>query len=200
VPWSLFLLGDAAALRHSGNGWLLGEVSSSAVIGWLVTLAGLTGLALFKAGAWCRGDWLPKRLRAGMIAVALLWVLSLSVDFYTLDGETYGSMFNTGSTTANIWYLLASLSIVALIFAGLRFLAPHVGSWLIVTAAATPLVLLIAELAYLIDDYEDPDAGLLWLMVVPTLALFGLSVTALVRSRRDVAEDRTEAVGEAAAT
>jgi hypothetical protein len=194
VPWSLFLLGDAAAFRYAGDGWMLGEVSSTAVIGWLVMLAGLTGLALFKAGAWRRGSWLPKRIQAGVLAVALLWVLSLSVDYYTLYEDAYGSLFESGSAAADIWFLLASLSIVALIYAGLRFLAPHVGSWLIVAAAATPLVILITEFAYLIDSYENPDSSVrLLLMVGPTVALVGLAVTALVLSRRDAADDRTEA-------
>jgi Caspase domain len=201
VPWSLFLLGDAAALRHAGDGWMLGEVNSTAVTGWLVTLAGLTGVALFKAGAWRRGSWSPKRLRVGLTTVALLWAISLSVDSYTLYDEAYGSVFNTGSAAANIWYLLAGLSIVALIYAGLWFLAPQVGSWLIVTTAATPLVILTAEFAYLMDSYENPDSSVaLLLMVVPTVALVGLAATVLVRSRREAADDGSEVVGEAAAT
>jgi hypothetical protein len=116
------------------------------------------------------------------------------VDYYTLYEDAYGSLFESGSAAADIWFLLASLSIVALIYAGLRFLAPHVGSWLIVAAAATPLVILITEFAYLIDSYENPDSSVrLLLMVGPTVALVGLAVTALVLSRRDAADDRTEA-------
>ncbi len=187
VPWSLFVLGDGAATRHAGYGWLLEDNGWSTVTAGLVMLSGLTGLALLRAGAWRRGSWLPRRLEVGTIAVSFLVVLSLDVDFYTLYDEPYGGLFGTNGAT-DFWYLLACVAIVALVYAGLRFLAPQVGGWLLVTVAATPLMLLIAELLYLMDDYENPEsAARLWLMAIPTLALFGLSVTALVRSRRSVA-------------
>jgi hypothetical protein len=60
---------------------------------------------------------------------------------------------------------------------------------------------MMAELAYLIDGYEKPDSSVrLWLLVVPTVALVGLAVTALVLSRREVADVGTEVVGPTAAT
>jgi hypothetical protein len=59
---------------------------------------------------------------------------------------------------------------------------------------------MMAELAYIIDGYEKPDSSVrLWLLVVPTVALVGLAVTALVLSRREVADVGTEVVGPTAA-
>jgi Caspase domain len=201
VPWSLFFLGDAAVLHNVGDGWMLDEVGWTAVTGGLVTLAGLAGVGLFVTGAWTRVRWAPTRVQAALVAVAVVWVLSLGVDSYTLYDEAYGSLFASDSAAADIWYLLAGLSIVALIFTGLRLLAPGVGSWLIVAATATPLVMLIAELAYLAEDYENPDSAFrLWLTVLPTLALVGLAWVALRRSHQATADDRTTPVDEPAAT
>jgi hypothetical protein len=201
VPWSLFFLGDGAAVREVGDGWMLDEVSWAGVTGGLVTLAGLVGVGLFVTGAWTRVNWAPTRLQAGLLTVAVLWVLSLGVDSYTLYDESYGSLFASDSAAADVWFLLAGLSIVALIFAGLRLLAPGVGSWLIVAAAATPLVMLLAELDYLAEDYENPDsAARLWLVVLPTLALVGPASVALRRSHQATAEDPTKPVDEPAAT
>jgi hypothetical protein len=84
---------------------------------------------------------------------------------------------------------LAATSVVALIYVGLRHLTAPVGGWLVVAAAATPLIFVIAELAYLVEGKETPDSSSrLWLMVVPAVALVGVSVSALVRSRRNVAD------------
>jgi hypothetical protein len=133
--------------------------------------------------------------------VGVLWVLSLGVDYYTLYDESYGSLLVSDSAAAHTWYLLAGLSIVALIVAGLRFLPPQVGSWLIVVAAATPLVILVAELAYLAEDYENPDSAVrLWLTVLPTLALVGLASVTLRRAHQATAEARTEPGVEPAAS
>jgi hypothetical protein len=46
----------------------------------------------------------------------------------------------------------------------------------LVATAATPLIFVIAELAYVAEGKESPDAFGLWLMVLPALALAGLSV------------------------
>jgi hypothetical protein len=201
VPWSLFFLGDAASVRNVGDGWMLDEVGWTIVTGGLVTLAGLAGVGLFVTGAWTRVSWAPTRIQAALLTVAVLWVLSLGVDFYTLNDEPYGSLFASDSAAADIWYLLAGLSIVALIFAGLRLLAPGVGSWLIAAATATPLVILLVELAYLAEDYENPDSAVrLWLTVLPTLVLVGLASVALLRSHQATAEGRTKPVDELAAT
>jgi hypothetical protein len=191
VPWALFLLGDAAATRHFGGGWLLTKVGSFQVAGWLAaTVAALVGLALFKAGAWHRATWAPKRLVGASVAFATLWALSLGVDFYTRYDESYGSLFLHGGGTATFWFLLAAASVVALIYAGLRHLIAPVGRWLVVAATATPLVVLITELAYVIENEESDDrsAGRLWLMAVPALALVGVGLTAFVLSRREVTE------------
>jgi hypothetical protein len=191
VPWALFLLGDAAATRHFGGGWLLTKVGSFQVAGWLAAaVAALVGLALFKAGAWHRATWAPKRLVGASVAFATLWALSLGVDFYTRYDESYGSLFLHGGGTATFWFLLAAASVVALIYAGLRHLIAPVGRWLVVAATATPLVVLITELAYVIENEESDDrsAGRLWLMAVPALALVGVGLTAFVLSRREVTE------------
>jgi uncharacterized caspase-like protein len=200
VPWSLFFLGDAAVLHNVGDGWMLDEIGWTSVSVLIVTLAGLAGVGLLVTGAWTRVSWAPTRLQAVLLAVAVLWVLSLGVDSYTLYDEAYGSLFASDSAAADVWFLSAGLSIVALIFAGLRLLAPGVGRWLIAAAAGTPLVVLLAELAYLAEDYENPDSAVrLWLTVLPTLALIGL-VVALLRSPQATVEDGTEPVDEPAAT
>jgi hypothetical protein len=195
VPWALFRLGDAAATRHVGAGWLLKEHGSFDLAGWLaVPVAALIGVALYKSGVWHHGAWMPTRLVAGAVALATLWGLSLIVDFYTLYDERYGSLFRNAGGTATIWYALAATSVVALIYVGLRHLTAPVGGWLVVAAAATPLIFVIAELAYLVEGKETPDSSSrLWLMVVPAVALVGVSVSALVRSRRNVTDDAANA-------
>jgi hypothetical protein len=63
-----------------------------------------------------------------------------------------------------------------LTFVGLRWVVAPVGAWLLVATAATPLIFVFGELAYLAEGKENPDATWLWLMVLPALALAGLSV------------------------
>jgi hypothetical protein len=197
VPWSLFLLGDDASLRHVDVGWMLDEVDWTTMTAGLVTLAGLAGVGLFVTGAWTRANWAPTRIQAALPAVAVLWVLSLGVDFYTLDDVSYGSLFGSDSAAADTWFLLAGLSVVALIVVGLRLLAPQVGSRLVVVAVATPLVTLLAELAYLAEDYENPNSAMrLWLTALPTLALVALAIVALLQARQAPADDRSTLIAE----
>jgi hypothetical protein len=183
VPWSLVLLGDAAAVRYLGEEWMLDQVGWTAMTTWLVMLALLAAVALSVTRAWRRASWVPPRVQAGLLVAGLLWGLSLGVDFYTLDGQSYGSLFASDSGLADTWYLLFALAPVALIAVGLRCLDRDAGGWLVVAAAATPVAVLLAELAYLTDDYENPDSAVgLWFLAIPTVALAGLAVTALVQS------------------
>jgi Caspase domain len=193
VPTALFRLGDAAEVRHAGYGWLVDGTFGFGGAGWLaVAVAALVGLALYKAGVWRRSTWAPRRRVAWAVGVATLWGASLFVDVYTREGSTYGSLVDDKSGgTAAIWYVLAVVSVVALTFVGLRWLVAPVGPWLLVATAATPLILVIAELAYLVEGKESPDASWLWLMVLPALALVGLGVSALVLWRREATDDAT---------
>jgi Caspase domain len=190
VPTALFRLGDAAEVRHAGYGWLVDTSFGFGVTGWLaVAVAALVGVALYKAGVWHRSTWAPSRRVAWAIGAATLWCASLFVDVYTREGVTYGSVLDKANGAATIWYVLAAVSVVALTFVGLRWLVAPVGGWLVVATAATPLILVIAELAYLAEGKESPDASWLWLMVLPALALLGMGVSALVLSRRDATDD-----------
>ena len=91
-------------------------------------------------------------------------------------------MLDKAGGTATIWYVLAAVSVVALTFVGLRWLVAPVGGWLVVATAATPLIFVFCELAYLAEGKESPDATWLWLMVLPALVLAGSSVW-LIRRR-----------------
>jgi len=184
APWAPFLLSDDAALRNSGWGWVLSEVGSFQVAPVLVIFAGLAGFALFKADDRRGGGWVSKRFRALAVAVGLLWVVAMSVQPYTLYDETYGGLYDHKSEAANLWNLLGATVIVALTYVGLRFLSPATGGWLVAAAAATPLIMLVAELAYLAGGGETPDSAAgLWLWIIPTVALVGMSVAAVRRSR-----------------
>lgn len=183
VPTALFRLGDAAEVRHAGYGWLVDSTLGFGVAGWLaLAVAALVGVALYKAGVWHRGTWAPSRPVAWAIGAATLWCASLFVDVYTGDGVTYGSVLDKAGGTATIWYVLAAVSVVALTFVGLRWLVVPVGGWLVVATAATPLIFVFCELAYLAEGKESPDATWLWLMVLPALVLAGSSVW-LIRRR-----------------
>jgi hypothetical protein len=191
APTALFRLGDAAEVRNAGYGWLVDTSFGFGVSGWLaVAVVVLIGVALYKAGVWHRSTWAPRRRVAWAVGVATLWGASLFVDVYTREGTTYGSLVDDKSGgTAALWYVLAAVSVVALTFVGLRWLVAPVGGWLVVATAATPLIFVITELAYLAEGKESPEAAWLWLMVLPALALVGVGLSALVLSYRDATAD-----------
>jgi len=82
-----------------------------------------------------------------------------------------------------LYSLSAPLSLAAAVACAVALW--RAGAWALIAVAAFPLIAVVNEIAYLAGEYESPTTrGLLWIMVVPALAVVALAVITAVRAHR----------------
>lgn len=162
------------------------DISVGYTLSWLPAV-GLIALAIVALVRWRprqRTAWVPLPLLGWTVGLAAAWGASLLIPIYDKDGTRYGDAFSSLGPWSGLWTMLAAASVVVAIYCGLRYLPPDAGGGPVLAAAVIPLIAVINEVAYLLGGPEDPtNKGLIWLMVLPALAVVALCVVAFVRSR-----------------
>jgi TIR domain len=163
----------------------------------LLAAAALCAFALWRTKVIQRSRWAHRPLERLVVVATAAWVVSLAIDIYRMDSESYGSAFTHQGPAATTWALLTALSIVGLTGVALRFLPPHPGMGALLGVALFPLLSIVTELGYLASDYETPtSSALLWLRMVPALATVVLVVVCTVHTRRTGAGAATPSAGQ----
>jgi hypothetical protein len=151
----------------------------------VLIVAVLFGIALWRSGAFTAGRWVPANLERPVIAVLLLWVVSTTINPYSIDDVQYGSAVFTHGPGATAWGVIGALVVIALVFVALRFLRTEPGLGALIGVGLLPAVSIVTELAYLSDDFEVPtSSGRVWLMLLPAAAAVVLVTLCVVRTAR----------------
>jgi hypothetical protein len=149
----------------------------------LLIVAGLFGIALWRSGALAAGRWAPANLGRLVIAVFLLWVVSTTINPYSIDDVPYGSAVFTHGPGATAWGIIGALVVIALVVVAFRFLRREPGLGALIGTGLLPAVSIVTELAYLSDDYQVPtSSGRVWLMLLPAAAAVVLVTLCVVRT------------------
>ncbi len=147
--------------------------------------AALCFVAVWRAGAWTRSGWASPRLVLLTLGAVALWVVTTAVDVYRVDSEPYGGAFSGYGPGVTLWAVLTAASVLALAVAAFRLFNREAGSGALIGVATFPLIAVVNELAYLAEADESPlSSGLLWIMVLPALAMIALAVFVVVQARR----------------
>jgi hypothetical protein len=148
----------------------------------LLVAAVLCAVALWRSQVVERSQWAPRPLERLVVVAMVTWVVTLAIDVYRIDSESYGSVFVHQGPAASTWAVLNAVSILGLTVVALWFLQPRPGRGVLVGVALFPLLSIVTELAYLAGEYESPtSSALLWLRLLPALATVVLTILCTAR-------------------